>query len=352
MMSTLVVGRSLLATSIKVAAPKNLTQNLHFVGKNPNFGHQGLVNGNARFQQPIRQFSKSQETLARFGTKLRAEPINTTADNVGAVHNIGMIAVGCGGAAGLVALCYYGLGMANVEGARERSVLWPQYVRDRIHSTYGHLGVGFGISALAACTAIKSPSVMRFFSSGSIVASIGTFAALIASSMVVQSLPYEPGVGVKQMAWAGHCSLLGLVLCPLSLFGGPALLRAATYTAGIVGGLSTIAVCAPSEKFLVNTAPLSIGLGAVVASSLGTLFLPPTSKIGLGLQGIAIYGGLIVFSGLLLYDTQKTIKRAELHPAYSMAPYDPINNSLHIYMDIINIFIRLVPFFAGNQRRR
>lgn len=352
MMSTLVVGRSLLASSIKLAKPKYLSYNLHHINKSTSLGHQGFLIENARFQQPIRQFSKSQDSLARFGTKVRAEPFNTTAENVSTVHNIGMIAVGCGGAAGLAALCYYGLGMANVEGARERSILWPQYVRDRIHSTYGHLGVGFGISTLAACAAIRSPAVMRFFSSGSIAASIGTFAALIGSSMVVQGLPYESGLGVKQLAWVGHCSLLGLVLCPLSLFGGPALLRAATYTAGIVGGLSTIAVCAPSEKFLINTAPLSIGLGAVVASSIGALFLPPTSRIGLGLQGITIYGGLIVFSGLLLYDTQKTIKRAELHPAYSMAPYDPINNSLHIYMDIINIFIRLVPFFSGNQRRR
>lgn len=352
MMSTLVVGRTLLASSMRVAAPKYAPQTIHQISKPTSLGSQGFIVGNARFQQPIRQFSKSHDLKARFGTKLRAEPVNTAADTAITVNKIGVLAVGVAGTAGIASLCYYGLGMANVEGARERSVLWPQYVRDRIHSTYGHLGVGAGISALAACAALRSPAMMRFFSSGSIAASLGTFAALIGSSVVVQSIPYEPGLGIKQLAWAGHCSLLGLVLCPVSMFGGPALLRAATYTAGIVGGLSTIAVCAPSEKFLVNTAPLSIGLGAVVASSIGSLFLSPTSRIGLGLHGIVIYGGLIVFSGLLLYDTQKTIKRAELHPAYSMAPYDPINNSLHIYMDIINIFIRLLPFFGGSQRKR
>ncbi len=39
------------------------------------------------------------------------------------------------------------------------------------------------------------------------------------------------------------------------------------YTAGVVGGLSTVAATAPSEKFLNIAGPLSIGLGVVFASS-------------------------------------------------------------------------------------
>lgn len=303
---------------------------------------------------PSRYFSKTNGTMARqFGARERAEPIKTTAERVGTMHDYGILAVGAAAAVGIGALCYYGLGMSNAEGALDRSVLWPQFVRDRIHSTYAHLGAGFGISTAAAYVTFKSPALMRVFSNGSILAALGTMAALIGSSVIVQSIQYEPGFGPKQLAWVCHCSLLGMVLAPLSMFGGPALIRAATYTVGVVGGLSAIAVCAPSEKFLVSAAPLSIGLGAVVASSIGSMFLSPTSKIGLGLYGISLYGGLLVFSGMLLYDTQKTIKKAELHPAYSMAPYDPINNSLHIYMDIVNIFIRMLAIFGGgNQRRR
>lgn len=334
-------GRVLFISSIKASAPRYALQTTKPIG----YGLSAPTT-----LQPVRLFTKTNGSLAKFGTRERAVPVKNIADTARTVHNTGMISLGIASATGLGALCYYGLGMSNVEGALERSVLWPQYVRDRIHSTYAHLGAGFGISAAAAYMTFKSPVAMRFFSSGSLAFSIGTLAALVGSSMVVQSIPYESGLGVKQLAWASHCSLLGMVLAPLSMFGGPAILRAATYTAGIVGGLSAIAICAPSERFLVTSAPLSIGLGAVVASSIGTLFLPPTSKIGLGLYGIALYGGLIVFSGLLLYDTQRTIKKAELHPTYSMAPYDPINNSLHIYMDIINIFIRMLTL-SGQKRK-
>lgn len=341
MMSTIAIGRTLFAPSIKCAAPRYAAQ--VFQSSKPSVNH---------MQLPARYFSKTNNTMARFGSKLRAEPIKTTAERVGTMHDVGMLTIGVAGAAGIGALCYYGLGMSNVEGTLERSVLWPQYVRDRIHSTYLHLGAGFGISTAAAVVTFKSPALMRVFSNGSILAAIGSMVALVGSSMLVQSIPYEPGFGPKQLAWVGHCSLLGMILAPLSMFGGPALIRAATYTAGIVGGLSAIAVCAPSERFLVSSAPISIALGAVVASSIGSMFLPPTSRIGLGLYGISLYGGLLVFSGLLLYDTQKTIKKAELHPAYSMAPYDPINNSLHIYMDIVNIFIRMLAIMSGNNNRR
>lgn len=62
---------------------------------------------------------------------------------------------------------------------------------------------------------------------------------------------------------------MGAVIAPLTLLGGPLMMRAAWYTAGIVGGLSTVAMCAPSEKFLNMGGPLAVGFGVVFASSIG-----------------------------------------------------------------------------------
>ena len=63
---------------------------------------------------------------------------------------------------------------------------------------------------------------------------------------------------------------MGAVIAPLTLLGGPLMMRAAWYTAGIVGGLSTVAMCAPSEKFLNMGGPLAVGFGVVFASSIGS----------------------------------------------------------------------------------
>ena len=75
----------------------------------------------------------------------------------------------------------------------------------------------------------------------------------------------------------------------VSYLGGPILTRAAWYTAGMVGGLSTVAACAPSDKFLSMGAPLAMGLGVVFCASIGTMFLPPTTALGSGTPAIRVY---------------------------------------------------------------
>ena len=60
-----------------------------------------------------------------------------------------------------------------------------------------------------------------------------------------------------------------------------------------------------------------------------------------------MYGGLVLFGGYLLYDTQKIIHHAE-----NMPYYDPVNMSIGIYLDTINIFIRILYLLAGSNNRK
>ena len=59
---------------------------------------------------------------------------------------------------------------------------------------------------------------------------------MMGTGMVCRSIPYEPGVGAKQAAWLVHAGVMGAVVAPLTMLGGPLLVRAACYTAGVVGG--------------------------------------------------------------------------------------------------------------------
>lgn len=68
------------------------------------------------------------------------------------------------------------------------------------------------------------------------------------TGMLARSIPYEEGFGTKQMAWLLHAGTLGAMLAPMCFLGGPLLVRAAWYTAGVVGGLSTIAVSITKNK--------------------------------------------------------------------------------------------------------
>ena len=102
-----------------------------------------------------------------------------------------------------------------------------------------------------------------------------------------------------------------------------------------MGALTLTAACAPSEKYLYMSGPLSLGLGVVFVASIGKLhnnygsdcsfltggmFASPASAIGAGLHSIYMYGGLVLFGGFVLYDTQRIIHSAEKSPNY-----DPVN---------------------------
>lgn len=179
-----------------------------------------------------------------------------------------------------------------------------------------------------------------------------SLAAMIGTGMIARSIPYEKGIGQKQLAWALHCAVLGAVVAPICVLGGPLLTRAAWYTAGMVGGLSTVALTAPSDKFLYMGGPLAMGFGVIFASSVASMFLPPTTALGAGVYSLALYGGLILFGGFILYDTQKIIRKAESNHGYGMQKYDPINSSMGIYTDTLNIFIRIATILGMNGRRK
>lgn len=93
----------------------------------------------------------------------------------------------------------------------------------------------------------------------------------------MRALPYTEHLSAKQAAWVLHSATFGVVLGPMLLMAGPALAgRAALYTMGVIGGLSTLACVAPSDQFLLYRGPLAIGLGCVAVASIGkrrTIFL-------------------------------------------------------------------------------
>uniref|UniRef100_A0A1A9V6J6 Growth hormone-inducible transmembrane protein n=1 Tax=Glossina austeni TaxID=7395 RepID=A0A1A9V6J6_GLOAU len=256
---------------------------------------------------------------------------------------------------GLGALCYYGLGLSHQASIQDNALLWPKYVRDRLHTTYGYFGASCALTALSAAAVFRTPRLLELTTRNGWLSTLATFALVIGTGAVTQSLPYKEGIGAKQLAWAVHCSVLGAVIAPLCFLGGPLLTRAALYTGGVVGSLSAIAVCAPSDKFLYMGGPLAIGLGVVMASSLAGIWLPPTTALGAGLASMSLYGGLLLFSGFLLYDTQRIVRIAEVYPEYTPIPFDPVNASISIYMDVLNIFIRIAMILGGaggNNRRK
>jgi len=301
-------------------------------------------------------------TSARQGIRAGRQPrVNTTAsNNTGSAIAIGTGQMAVAGASvlGLGALCYYGLGMSSKASTMDNAVLWPQYVKDRVRDTYMYFGGSLAVTAASCVAMSRVPAFMQLINRSGLMISLVSVAAMIGTSILCQSIPYKPGFGPKQWSWLLHTAVVGAVIAPMTVLGGPLMIRAAAYTAGIAGGISAVAMCAPSEKFLNWGGPLAAGFGVVFLANIGSAFLPPTNTLGVSLYSIAVYGGLVLFSAFLLYNTQRTIKRAETYPPPSpfnyttIKPYDPVNACMSMYMDVVNIFMRIAILMANGNRKR
>ncbi|CAH8591120.1 unnamed protein product [Schistosoma curassoni] len=183
--------------------------------------------------------------------------------------------VGAAAAISIGGLCLYGLaGKDSSLSAFDRSVAWPDYVKQRIRATYSYLLASATIAAGSTIALFQSPTMCRLMLSGGWLAPIGMAVLSIATGVICQSLTYpQSGLSVKHLAWVAYSVSLGGILMPICLVGGPILIQAALYTGGIVGSLSLVAVTAPSDRFINWGGPLAIGLGVVFVSSVGRLII-------------------------------------------------------------------------------
>jgi len=78
-----------------------------------------------------------------------------------------------------------------------------------------------------------------------------------------------------------------------------------------------------------------MGFGVIFGLGIVSMFWPSPA-----LFNIYLYGGLLLFGAFMLYDMQKIIYNAKLKPVY-----DPINESIGIYLDTIIIFQKFLIIF-------
>jgi len=219
-----------------------------------------------------------------------------------------------------------------------------------LHESFMYAGGGLGVTALVARSLFKSGAAFRIMSANpwivlgvSLVGSIGTM-------MGVMYTPPENTI-LKHAFWLGFNACQAATLSPLFFLSPAILSRAALYSAGVFGSLSYIGATASNDKYLYMGGPLLAGVTVVALSSLAPMALP------LGMRGLAVaeaislYGGLAVFGGFILYDTQKILHHARLAER-GAAPRDPMREAISLELDMINIFIRIVQILTMQQSRK
>lgn len=224
--------------------------------------------------------------------------------------------------------------------------------KQRLHDTFTSIGQGVAVTAISATAIFRSQGfqnkLLPLVERHPIMAFCGLLGCT-AVTMFGTLMTDKKNVIQKQAFYMAFCSSIGLSLAPIGIIGGPIIMRAAAYTGALTSGLVFVSANSPSKQFLSWAAPLSAGLSVVAAASVATIFFPVTGAAFTALHSISLYGGLVVFTGLVMVDTQKIIKDAE---ELDDSIYDPINAGLSLYLDSINLFIRIVEILAKSQAKK
>ncbi|KAL6714110.1 hypothetical protein ACLMJK_008604 [Lecanora helva] len=227
----------------------------------------------------------------------------------------------------------------------------PPFERQFLNETFMHTGLGIGIIGVAARALHQNGWSYKLMTANPWLV-IG--AGLAASwGMMYGTFNTSPDNYVQKYAlWTGFNLSQAALLSPL-MFVHPALLaRAGLYTVAMMGSIAFVGATAKQEKYLYIGGPLLAGVAIVAVSGLAPLVLPATAVRTLAwTDKIWLYGGLAVFGGFTLYDTQKILHHARLAER-GVVRKDVVNESVSLELDFLNIFVRMVQILGMNRNRR
>ena len=222
-----------------------------------------------------------------------------------------------------------------------------------VASVYGWMGLGVGITAMVGVGTVASGLLQTLMASGSFTFP-GLMILQIGLVMVLSFAAPKLSVGAARGLFLAYSALTGLTLSTLML----------VYTAASLGGVFIAAAAAFGGLAL---------YGAVTKKNLGFLgtflFMGLLMVVGLGLVNMFVHSailyslgswmGLLVFSGLTAYDSQRITQMAYGQtqegsygmPATVAAGTDKlvIYGALSMYLNFINLFLSLLRIF-GNRR--
>jgi FtsH-binding integral membrane protein len=173
------------------------------------------------------------------------------------------------------------------------------------------------------------------------------YAVLFAPLILVLVLGFRiqrMSLGAAQATYWGYAALMGLSLSGIfMLYTGQSIARVFFITAGTFGGMSLWGYT--TRKDLSGWGSfLFMGLIGVIIASLVNLFLHSTA-----VQFAVSVMGVIVFTGLTAYDTQRIKQLYYAADSRDTLGKMVVMGALQLYLDFINLFLMLLRLFGGRR---
>lgn len=227
--------------------------------------------------------------------------------------------------------------------ARTVSAEYDAGMRSYMLSIYNYMAAALALTGVIAFGAASSPALMQaiFGTPLQWIVALAPLGIVMFLSFRVQKLSMQ----AAQMWFWAFAAAMGLSLSSIFMvYTGTSIARVFFITASVFGSMSLYGYT--TKKDLTGMGSfLMMGLFGLIIASLVNIFLKSS-----GLQFAISAIGVIVFTGLTAYDTQK-IKHMyyAVGSAGEMAGKAAIMGALTLYMDFINLMIMLLRFL-GDRR--
>jgi modulator of FtsH protease len=199
--------------------------------------------------------------------------------------------------------------------------------------TYGLLAATLGVSAIASIYGMSSPFAYQH----PILLMIGSFILLFAVQYTgAHRSPFAVPLVFAFAAGMGMMMGPGIAMY-LRMPDGPQIIATALGTTAVMFvGLSAYAMTT-KRNFSNMAGFLMTGLILAILVSLLNMFLLHIPALQLAIAGVLV----IVFSGLIIFDTQRMVQGGIQEPVLLV---------VGLYLDIINLFMALLEIFGGSNR--
>jgi FtsH-binding integral membrane protein len=226
--------------------------------------------------------------------------------------------------------------------ASSTSATYDAGLREYMLRVYNNMGFALAISGLVSFVVANSPSLMKtiFTTPLQWVVLLAPLGFVLFFSAKINKMSAS---SAQNYLWI-FAGLMGLSLAPLFLvYTGASIAKVFFITASLFGSMSLYGYTTKKDLTAWGSF-LMMGLIGIILASLVNLFLKSS-----GLDFVVSILGVIIFTGLTAYDTQR-IKSMY----YQLSDSESISKAatmgaLALYMDFINLFIMLLRFF-GERR--
>ncbi|TAN57843.1 MAG: Bax inhibitor-1/YccA family protein [Rhodospirillales bacterium] len=227
-------------------------------------------------------------------------------------------------------------------GAEARSVGIDLGLRSYMLRVYNYMGSGLALTGIVAMLVASNEALMQtLFNSGLMwVVLLAPLGLVLLLSFRIQKM----SLGAVQATFWGYAALMGASLAPIFVvYTGASIARTFFICAATFAGMSLYGYTTKKDLSGIGSF-LIMGLWGLILAGLVNLFLQSSM-----LQFVISAAGVLIFTGLTAWDTQK-IKEMYLEAdGHEIAGKKAVMGALALYMDFLNLFLMLLRFF-GERR--